>query len=278
MATFKDLLDHYAGRSGWSIKNNEIYITTSNQYIDTDMFPRSIIKDACEEAYEYWKRDEEDTTRMYRNWLNAKYGCKEKETNDMEKLRIIEQELMEMAKRYDLGLKKEYNYAVDELKFTFDKDTCWGWKHEHMVVTKVRTRDVRETLERIEHRIVKVFNIDLSKLDVVIPAIKNVIHNDPATIVFWADNSKTVVKCQEGDIYDPEKGLAMAIAKKALGNRGNYCNAMKKWLPEEDKTVVELAIGSPELKASAFKAAEAVKKVTLKAADIGAVLRKGKDE
>lgn len=66
-----------------------------------------------------------------------------------------------------------------------------------------------------------------------LPYIKNVIHNDPATIVFWADGTKTVVKCQPGDIYDPEKGLAMAISKKALGNQGNYCNVFKKWIPEE---------------------------------------------
>ena len=62
--------------------------------------------------------------------------------------------------------------------------------------------------------------------------IKNVIFNDPATIVFWADGSKTIVKA-ENDGYDPEKGLAMAIAKKALGNKGNYYNTIKKWLPVE---------------------------------------------
>lgn len=67
-----------------------------------------------------------------------------------------------------------------------------------------------------------------------IPEIKNVIFNDPATIVFWEDETKTVVKCQDGDEFDPEKGLAMAIAKKAYGNKGNYCNKMKKWLPKEE--------------------------------------------
>lgn len=64
-----------------------------------------------------------------------------------------------------------------------------------------------------------------------IPEIKNVIFNDPATIVFWEDGTKTVVKCQDGDEFDPEKGLAMAIAKKAYGNKGSYYNKMKKWLP-----------------------------------------------
>ena len=59
--------------------------------------------------------------------------------------------------------------------------------------------------------------------------IENVIFNDPATIVFWADGSKTVVKCGEGDTFDPEKGLAMAISKKYLGNKGNYFNTIKKW-------------------------------------------------
>ena len=67
-----------------------------------------------------------------------------------------------------------------------------------------------------------------------IPEIKNVIFNDPATIVFWEDGTKTVVKCQDGDEFDPEKGLAMAIAKKAYGNKGGYCNKLKKWLPKEE--------------------------------------------
>lgn len=61
------------------------------------------------------------------------------------------------------------------------------------------------------------------------PEIKEVIFNDPATIIFWTDDTKTVVKCQEGDIFDPEKGLTMAIAKKVYSNKGSYCNVIKKW-------------------------------------------------
>lgn len=65
-------------------------------------------------------------------------------------------------------------------------------------------------------------------------SIKKVYFNDPVTVVLWEDGTKTIVRSGEGDIYDPEKGLAMAIAKKALGNQGNYYNVFKKWLPEED--------------------------------------------
>ena len=64
-------------------------------------------------------------------------------------------------------------------------------------------------------------------------SIKKVIFNNPATIVFWSDGSKTVVKCSEEDTFDPEKGLAMAMVKKALGNEGNHYNEIKKWLPND---------------------------------------------
>ena len=68
----------------------------------------------------------------------------------------------------------------------------------------------------------------------LLPEIERVIFNGPATIVLWADGTKTIVKSQEGEIYDAEKGLAMAIIKKAYGNKGNYFNNIKKWLPKEE--------------------------------------------
>lgn len=64
--------------------------------------------------------------------------------------------------------------------------------------------------------------------------IKNVYFNGPVTVVLWEDGTKTVVRSGKKDIYDPEKGLAMAIAKKALGNKGNYYNELKKWLPKQE--------------------------------------------
>ena len=65
-------------------------------------------------------------------------------------------------------------------------------------------------------------------------AIRDVIYNDPATIVFWNDGTKTVVKCQKdkGDTYNPELGLAMCIIKKMCDNKGNYNDVFNKWLPE----------------------------------------------
>lgn len=69
-----------------------------------------------------------------------------------------------------------------------------------------------------------------------IPEIRNVYFNDPLTCVIWKDGTKTFVKNADGDHnYDPEKALAMAISKKALGNKYNYYKEFKKWLPENDE-------------------------------------------
>ena len=69
----------------------------------------------------------------------------------------------------------------------------------------------------------------------VIPTIKDVIFNPPATIVFWSDNTKTVVKADE-EFYDPEKGLAMAISRKMIGdNKREYYNTFAHYLKKWDK-------------------------------------------
>lgn len=66
--------------------------------------------------------------------------------------------------------------------------------------------------------------------------IKDVIFNNPATIVYWVDGTKTVVKAHN-EKFDPEKGLAMAICKRFLGSNksgANFNNVFKKWLPEQN--------------------------------------------
>lgn len=64
------------------------------------------------------------------------------------------------------------------------------------------------------------------------PKVERVVFNDPATVVMWSDKTKTVVKSRN-EPFDPEKGLAMCFAKKALGNKGRYYETFKRWLPGE---------------------------------------------
>ena len=87
----------------------------------------------------------------------------------------------------------------------------------------------------------------MSKNHIPISARK-VIFNEPATIVYWHDGSKTVVKCQDDDSFDPEVGYAMCCLKKLLGNKGNfndifrnkaYKEAYQKWDSEIAEGVAE---------------------------------------
>ena len=67
-------------------------------------------------------------------------------------------------------------------------------------------------------------------------SITNVIFNPPATIVFWSDKTKTVVKCDPKEEYDPEKGIAMAICKKMIGdNKRDYYNVLLHWIKKYEK-------------------------------------------
>ena len=59
---------------------------------------------------------------------------------------------------------------------------------------------------------------------------ERVIFNNPATIVYWSDKTKTVVKCSDNDIYDPEKGFAIACSKKLFGNNSNFNNIFRRFL------------------------------------------------
>lgn len=83
------------------------------------------------------------------------------------------------------------------------------------------------------------------KQNIVIPAIKDVIFNPPATIIIWEDHTKTVVKCGENDIYDPEKGMAMAISRKALGDKGSYYNVFEKWVNPYIEKCEEFKVAHP---------------------------------
>lgn len=83
------------------------------------------------------------------------------------------------------------------------------------------------------------FSLDIR--DDIKDDIKDVIFNDPATIILWKDGTKTVVKVQEGETFDEEKGLAMAISKRVLGDKGNFNEVFKKYVKNEPEKKEETA-------------------------------------
>ena len=115
-------------------------------------------------------------------------------------------------------LNEEQKTAVYALIGELDKDETEGGKNMNRKETTNKSNRTPPDIRRF---------------------IKKVKFIPPATIVFWTDNTKTVVKCN-GEDYDPEKGLAMCICKKVLGDKGNYYEVFKKWLPKEEETESDL--------------------------------------
>lgn len=115
---------------------------------------------------------------------------------------------------------------------------CVGWNRyeSNTLINPVLAMDIDKEMKMLaKHTLNKMFGVESLERRENNMTIKKVYFNDPATVVMWEDGTKTIVRSGEGDIYDPEKGLAMAIAKKALGNKGNYYEVFKKWLPEEEE-------------------------------------------
>lgn len=106
----------------------------------------------------------------------------------------------------------------------------WMFFDKELINTAVNTR--KDEDDKMKRKEMIALPMGLGKCDMV--SIKKVIFNKPATIVIWNDNVKTVVKA-ENEPYDPEKGLAMAICKRAFGSEGNYYDNFKKWLPKEEE-------------------------------------------
>ena len=153
------------------------------------------------------------------------------------------------------------NSFPDRLKHRTNNPICYN-PTIFEICDKVINLEQMAIIEAINNDLCQVENKNVifnHPATIVLWEIKNVIFNPPATIVFWSDGTKTVVKAQDGDVFDPEKGLAMAISKKALGNKGNYCNELKKWLPKKEETTPPITMS--ELADNIEKFSKKVKEV-----------------
>ena len=155
--------------------------------------------------------------------------------------------LDDFSKAYGVTIELKEDTLTQETELII-RDSCNRWVSSYNL-SNLRHDELAYILDQVKRKYnlevedyIRAYELDLSLYPYFkpnttnttkLPEIKDVIFNEPATIIIWKDGTKTVVKCQEGESYDPEKGMAMAISKKALGNKGNYCEVFKKWLPEE---------------------------------------------
>jgi len=112
-----------------------------------------------------------------------------------------------------LEIKDEYGMEFSLTPLTIEADDI-----EKMIIV------INEIIEYLDTE----YNTALGVEDIII--------NPPATIIKWDDDTKTIVKCQNGDNYDPEKGIALCFMKKMCGNKSAYNEILKAAIKEyEDR-------------------------------------------
>lgn len=84
----------------------------------------------------------------------------------------------------------------------------------------------------------ELFNLEENTMSRKSLEVKKVIYSGPCTIVIWADDSKTIVRCQDGDTYSKEVGLLMCLAKKVWGTNtsgSNFNDYISKVISEKEE-------------------------------------------
>lgn len=86
---------------------------------------------------------------------------------------------------------------------------------------------------------------------------ERIIHSGPATIVFWNDKTKTVVKCSENDIYDEYEAFCAALAIKMFGSNSH----LKKLIRDKTEERTPKKEASVETKSEDNSLQEALNKL-----------------
>ncbi len=131
------------------------------------------------------------------------------------------------------GIRKNIRREdMEESKHPLKIKEIGVWDGSKIVWDDNKTIGELMNIDLFQKEIDHMANILKAKTDSLImwsvPKIKEVKFNYPATIVFWKDGTKTMVKLQEGDIFDSDKAIAMCFMKKMFFNEGKYYNEIKK--------------------------------------------------
>lgn len=142
---------------------------------------------------------------------------------------------------YCLGLVRNFYRELGETKMTIELDTRETLQFNPGDLLRDRQGDwhIKGAEEhvldafRYTHfvdRMIKEASKKKEAVTMTAASIKKVIFNPPATVVYWSDGSKTVVKCNAKDNFDPEKGLAMAVAKRCANDSPDFYKEIQKWV------------------------------------------------
>lgn len=204
-------------------EEKKVWISTGTLWSNNDYLAR--LKALTPPPVPYWAKLDDD----------SKIGFRQKDADEVQK------EIDEMTKK--IYEKLEIKQVKD-----FDTDTAW---REYLTATTEFIKDSKATQEKEannkEEKNMGQKDTTFSEFcrrlywgQINVAKVKptKVLVQGTATIIWWSDGTKTVVKCQKGDKMDPEKGIAMCVMKKFMGTNethSNYLDFAKDAIAEYEK-------------------------------------------
>lgn len=152
---------------------------------------------------------------------------------EIERLYRVADKLDRMAEREkEMNLYGDRREAFDEKAFDEEPSVMNIIRTNNPAILEAFLRANKENQRRRENFEKRDYS------ETHIPGIEKVIFNKPATIVFWNDGTKTVVKCCEKDSYDREVGFKTALLTKMFSKQA-LRDMINTYVPKEAEEMCE---------------------------------------
>ena len=130
------------------------------------------------------------------------------------------------------------------------KDEIKNYDNNRIFSDDILTELLADNLKDLRNKLTKELEEELARekrkdVNRFIAKIDKVYFGKGTTVIKWKDGTSTKVKCQDGEEFDKEKGVAMCIIKHMFGDIGYYNEIFKSLNLDED-----IAETKPEVKKS----------------------------
>ena len=130
------------------------------------------------------------------------------------------------------------------------KDEIKNYDKNRIFSDDILTELLADNLKDLRNKLTKELEEELARekrkdVNRFIAKIDKVYFGKGTTVIKWKDGTSTKVKCQDGEEFDKEKGVAMCIIKHMFGDIGYYNEIFKSLNLDED-----IAETKPEVKKS----------------------------
>ena len=128
------------------------------------------------------------------------------------------------------------------------KDEIKKYDNNRIFSDDILTELLADNLKDLRNKLTKELEEELARekrkdVNHFIAKIDKVYFGKGTTVIKWKDGTSTKVKCQDGEEFDKEKGVAMCIIKHMFGDIGYYNEIFKSLNLDED-----IAETKPEVK------------------------------